>query len=143
MTETESVAKVLLVNELNQALILTVGEYKAHPEKSFKPDLPGGLVDAGETEKDAAIREVLEETGIAITPGDTTLAYTETKFYPAESKSVPKLLYVSFLKTTPAVTLSWEHSAYEWTPLDQLKQGIELRPFYKEAIAYCFEHQLL
>lgn len=43
----ESVAKALVTNDKNEALILTLGEHKERPEKSFRPDLPGGLVDPG------------------------------------------------------------------------------------------------
>ncbi|MDB5187044.1 MAG: hypothetical protein JWM07_516, partial [Candidatus Saccharibacteria bacterium] len=40
-TEIESVAKVLIVNGLREALVLILGEHKLNPEKSFLPDLPG------------------------------------------------------------------------------------------------------
>lgn len=143
ITKTESVAKVLIINALNQALILTVGEYKEHPEKSFKPDLPGGLVEFNESERDAAIRETEEEAGVQLKHNDVNLAYTETKFYPDENKSVSKFLYLSVLSNTPEVTVSWEHSAYEWVPVELLTQKIEFRPFYKEAIEYCFASKLL
>lgn len=60
----ESVAKALLVTDQKEALILTIGEYKERPDKSFQPDLPGGLVDPGESERDAVVREIFEETGV-------------------------------------------------------------------------------
>lgn len=139
----ESVAKVLVVNENEQALILTLGEHKQQPEKSFKPDLPGGMVDPGESELAAVVRELQEETGIITSPDAYTLVYTKTQFYTSEHKSVTKLLYLLHLNSTPAVTLSWEHSNYEWVSLDELKKDSRLRSFYEEAIAYCFTNHLL
>lgn len=140
---TESISKTLVINEKNEVLILTVGEYKDRPDKSFKPDLPGGLVDPGETELVAVVREVQEETGIIASPDLFTLAYAKTEFFHKETKSVSKFLYVAYLPNTPEVTISWEHSEYKWVPLDELLTAVELRPFYKEAVEYCFLNKLI
>lgn len=139
----ESVSKVLLINEKNEALILTVGDYKGRPDKSFKPDLPGGGVDPGESDLIAVVRELDEETGIKVKPELFNLAYAETKFYADENKSVSKFLYLLFLNETPEVTLSWEHSEYGWVSLDSLMTSVEFRPFYDKAIRYCFSNNLL
>ena len=139
----ESVAKVLVVNEKNEALILTVGEYKGRPDRSYKPDLPGGLVDPGENELTAVVRELNEETGIVASPESFQLVYTKTEFYENENKSVSKVLYLLFLTQTPAVTISWEHSEFSWIPLETLMTSVEFRPFYEEAIEYCFLHKIL
>jgi 8-oxo-dGTP diphosphatase len=139
----ESVAKVLVINEKNEALILTVGEYKERPDKSFKPDLPGGLVDPGETELIAVVRELSEETGITISTDQANLVYAKTEFFAKESKSVSKFLYLACLSKTPKVTISWEHSEYSWVPLSSLLSSVELRPFYDEAIRYCFSNALI
>lgn len=139
----ETVAKVLVLNEKSQVLILTTGDYKEHPEKAHKPDLPGGLVEPGEAELTAALRETAEEAGIEIEPQDASLYYSETKFYPDEDKSVTKLMYLARLALTPAVTLSWEHEAYEWAEFNTILQTHEFRPFYREAIEYIQNNQLI
>jgi 8-oxo-dGTP pyrophosphatase MutT (NUDIX family) len=139
----ESVAKLLILNDKNEALVLTTGAYKEHPEKEHKPDLPGGLVEPGEAEQLAAIRETEEEAGITLDPATVSLAYAETKFYPAEDKSVTKLLYLARLAITPPVTISWEHEKYEWIAFDTILATHEFRPFYKEAIAYVQNNQLI
>ena len=132
-TVLESVAKILIVNSKDEILVLTLGRHLKHPEKSYGPDLPGGVVDPGESEQAAVIREVQEECAIDLDPSKLQLAYTETAYYEKENKSVTKLLYIIRLDGAPSITLSWEHSAYEWVSLNKL-QTIDLRPFFNEAI---------
>lgn len=141
----ESVAKSLIVNEKNEVLVLTIGEYKAHPEKSYQPDLPGGQVEIGdgETEKAGAIREAFEEAGITIDSKDMFLAYTKSGPYLAENKSMSFFLYIAHLDYTPEITISWEHQSYEWIPVSELLEKKEFHRFYKEAITYAIETKLL
>ena len=62
-------ARVLLVNEQNQVFML-----KTHfdPEVCLPPRwlVPGGGIDAGEDTLTAALRELYEETGLVVAPGD-------------------------------------------------------------------------
>lgn len=141
--ERESVAKLLVLNEKREALVLTTSTYKEHPEKEHKPDLPGGLVEPGEAEQLAVIRETAEETSVELDPSTITLVYAETKFYPAENKSVTKLLYLAQLALTPTVAISWEHEKYDWVPFDTMLDALEFRPFYEQAIAYVQNNQLI
>lgn len=141
----ESVAKVLVINEKDEALVLTVGEYEGRPDKSFQPDLPGGQVEVmdGETELVGVVREAEEEAGIVLRPEDLELVYTGTDFYPDENKSVSRFLYVVRLDHTPGVAISWEHADYEWVALDGLLEAKAFRPFYKKAIEYAITHKLI
>ena len=138
----ESVAKALLINPKNEALILTLGEHKQKPEKSYKPDLPGGLVDPGESERDAVVREVAEETGIALSRQDLVMVYSSTEFFSDENKSVTKHLFIGNVPSETTIELSWEHSEYNWIPLEELR-STDLRSFYDKAIKYCFTNGLV
>ncbi len=58
----------LIRNEKGEYLLLRRSENsRTNPGKW---DLPGGKVDRGETLKEAVAREVQEETGISINPGE-------------------------------------------------------------------------
>lgn len=138
----ESVAKILIINDKSEVLVLTLGKHLKYPEKSYRPDLPGGIVDSGESEQLAVIREVQEECGIDLDASKVKLAYTETAYYEKESKSVTKLLYIAHLDDTPSITLSWEHSAYKWVSTSEL-QTIDLRPFFNEAIQYLVTNRVI
>ena len=138
-----TVAKTVVINEKHEVLILTIGNYPEHPEKSFTPDLPGGLVDPGETELVAARREMQEEAGITLPEEVFTLLYALTRYIDSKHESVTQFLYVVRLDITPEVTVSWEHATYEWVPLEKLKSDVVLRPFYREAVNYGFEVGLL
>lgn len=142
-TSSESVAKVLLLNERNEALVLTIGEYMGRPDKSYKPDFPGGMVDKGESELAAVRRELEEETGITLRIEDFSLAYRSTEYFEDQNKTVHKFLFIAGIGYTPEVRLSWEHISYDWVDLDALRSTVELRPFYKEAVEYCFSSGLI
>ena len=137
----ESIAKILIINGDGNVLTLTLSEHLKYPEKSYQPDLPGGIVDAGEPENLGVIREVQEECGIDLDSAKIQLAYAETTYDEKENKSVTKLLYVTHLDNTPAVTLSWEHSD-KWVSVAELL-NIDMRPFFNQAIQYVIEHKII
>ena len=64
-------ARILLINPQNEILL-----YKTHfdPEVELPPRwlTPGGGIDEGETEKQAAVRELFEETGMKLAESDLT-----------------------------------------------------------------------
>ena len=83
-------------------------------------DFPKGNIERGETEEQAALRELKEETGITdagIIPGfREVIRY----FYQREGKTVHKTV-VDFLAETRTaeVTLSPEHVDFTWLPYRQ------------------------
>jgi 8-oxo-dGTP pyrophosphatase MutT (NUDIX family) len=139
----ESVAKILLINEKDEALMLRIGDYQARPERSHTADLPGGLVDPGEFDHDAVLRELDEEAGIDVPTQLVKLVYAETEYYPEQDKSVTKLLYTAKLSETPQVTISWEHEAYEWHNVNNFADHYTLRSFYDRAVRYVVSHHLI
>ena len=141
-TKLESIAKILIIDGDGNVLTLTLSEHLKYPEKSYQPDLPGGIVDAGEPEHLGVIREVQEECGIDLDTAKIQLAYAETTYDEKENKSVTKLLYITHLDDAPAVTLSWEHSDYKWVSVTEL-QSIDMRSFFNRAIQYVVVHKII
>ncbi len=79
-----------------------------------------GQIEAGETEKDTALREVAEETGITDVRFMDGFREEMSYFYRREGKTVFKevvLYLVEALDST--VRLSYEHTGYEWLPYER------------------------
>lgn len=74
--------------------------------------LPGGLVEKNEQPAAAVAREVLEETGLRIDPGDVIATAFETKLRHID------VLFRVLCDREPVVVPASEATAYEWLPLD-------------------------
>jgi 8-oxo-dGTP pyrophosphatase MutT (NUDIX family) len=76
-----------------------------------------GMVDTDERAYDAAWRETVEETGLTPERFFKT-DYVET-FYSEGTDAVHLVpAFAAFVTGAPGVTLSVEHTAFEWCPLD-------------------------
>ena len=103
--------KILITNDADEVLVLWRSAKVSRPHGI---DLPGGAVDAGEGPEQAAIREVLEETGIAI--GSPRIVGAE--YAPRRSGDAVIVGYTYHIEgEVPPVTISWEHESYEWKPI--------------------------
>ncbi|HWC21195.1 MAG TPA: NUDIX domain-containing protein [Flexivirga sp.] len=74
--------------------------------------LPGGLVEKGEHPTQSVTREVMEETGIRIDPGDVIATTFETKLRHID------VLFRVVCDREPEVRVASEATGYEWLPLD-------------------------
>lgn len=84
-------------------------------------DLPKGKLEVGETPREAAFRELFEETGIVdielYDDFQETLSYT---FYDQDRNRVEKTVYFFIGKAqSSSVTISHEHQGYVWLDYDQ------------------------
>ncbi len=133
----KTVAKILLINSENKILVLTRSD--THPHFPLHLDFPGGLVDPGESPEQAVVRELKEETGISISQHDIT------KIMDIPNGDAIHLLYqASISSILPSITISWEHSSYEWKDRDKLlkiKHPKGVDSYYEDAIRHMQAHQ--
>lgn len=102
------VAKLVIVDKNKDYLLLTLSN---HPKFGSSNDLPGGTIEAGETAVEGLLREVREETGIQIDHVHLNEVYSGSEY---SRHGTQYILFLVHVDTRPEVTLSWEHSTYEW-----------------------------
>lgn len=141
MAKTLCVAKALILDADSHFLLLTRSD--THPKLAGYFDLPGGHIESNEEPGEAIAREIDEETGLSLQPRDLRLAYSVTKLL--NGRSFPTLLYVARLDgEKPEVKISWEHSSYEWAPLDRLPEvEPQLAETYRDALDYIRSNSII
>jgi 8-oxo-dGTP pyrophosphatase MutT (NUDIX family) len=107
-----SVAKLVIIDGSGKHLLL----YRsAHPAFGDDPDLPGGTLEEGESVRETMVREVDEELGVAIDEADIREIYAGADYSRGETHYS---LFIAEVSSRPQITLSWEHSSYEWIDRD-------------------------
>ena len=104
----KQVAKLVLIDENGSHLLM---HRSNHPTFGLDPDLPGGTLDDGEQPIETMIREVFEEAGITIDSSQVTQLYQGTDY---SAHGTEYSLYAATVGARPVVTMSWEHSSFEW-----------------------------
>ena len=103
-------------------------------------DYAKGHVDKGESDRDAAVRELEEETGIRDIHIDPTFAHEFTYYFRA-GKSLIRKAVVFFLGQTDTqdVRLSHEHVGYAFLPFDEAVDRVTF-PKAKETLRLAEAH---
>lgn len=113
-------------------LILTSSKWEENPARSQKPDLPGGVVEDGESIEEGLIRELEEE--ISISPKEDELQLVWGNTYAEDDESTTFLLYFIELEN-PTIILSWEHEKFEWLTAEEVI-SLEIREPYPAIFAH-------
>ena len=84
-------------------------------------DLPKGHVEPGESDRDCALRELAEETGIAASDIELCDAFCFTTNYEVKSRKTgqltPKTLLIFMARLVREVPITvTEHEGYQWFP---------------------------
>lgn len=102
----KKVAKLVFIDKDDNYLMM----YRSnHPMFGRDADLPGGAVEPGEEIKDALLRELQEEVGVTIHEAQEVYAG-----FDYSTHGTHKSLFVAYVEERPKITISWEHSRYEW-----------------------------
>jgi bis(5'-nucleosidyl)-tetraphosphatase len=116
-----------LFDEKSAGIILTTNVLDVHRSKILfllhsagHWDFPKGNIEAGETEMQAAARELREETGISCFRFLPRFKYTITYCYKRNKRTISKKV-TYFLGTTEVtdILLSCEHIGYCWNDLNK------------------------
>lgn len=97
---------------------------------------PGGHVEDGESAREAAIRECLEEIGVDARTMDVAVRPIETTSGPADGLGIDyKTFYVEVESGIrfPKIRLNHEHDDYDWFPMDDVPKGTH--PGVKEVLS--------
>jgi 8-oxo-dGTP diphosphatase len=92
------------------------------PNKRAYPDvwdLPGGVIEAGESELGALTRELHEELGVQMTPGSTS-HLCRVAAGPADEPALLSAWLVRAWQGTPANVAPEEHNDIGWFDLEEL-----------------------
>ncbi len=115
----------ILRNEKGEFLLLRRSE-NSHSNPG-KWDLPGGNLIHGEPLEEAVVREVWEETGVSIVPGEIAGYVT----FELPDKRVIAVVYDGGYIIAD-VKLSDEHTEYAWISLDNILELDALPGHFKE-----------
>lgn len=115
-------------------LLLRSSQWEERPDRSQKPDLPGGVVEAGERIEEGAARELAEEAGVIVKPDDLTLVYAMSFKSDHDDAAINRLIYFTEIEDAE-VTLSWEHEEFWWASTDELL-ALEIREPYPSIFSY-------
>ncbi len=138
----KSAAKAIIRRKSDgKYLILTSSEWEEVPERSQQPDLPGGLIEPGETIVEGLQRELVEEIGLDIAPEQLQLVYASTYVDEPEQTSITFLLYFAELDD-PEITLSWEHESFAWMTAEEVLT-LDIREPYPTIFAHYHKVGLL
>ena len=102
------VAKLVIIDDQNNYLLMYRSE---HPRFGIDPDLPGGTLEEREIPIEAMLREVIEEAGVTIDKSVVKHAYSGSDY---SNHGTHYSLFITRLYERPEVTISWEHSSFEW-----------------------------
>jgi 8-oxo-dGTP diphosphatase len=138
-TRSDSVPVVAKAYVVYGGKVLLMRRSATDTQQPGRFDIPGGSVEEGESVLQGVLREIREESGLAIEQ-DQIRELTDFGVGSNEP-TVEKHVFLA-QASTDTVTLSSEHNEYTWiSPEEALR--IFPHPFYSVALRHALEQQLL
>lgn len=113
----EITVKAVVINPDGQVLILK--RAKDNNTNAGKWDIPGGLLEVGESLEEALKREILEEIGLEVEVGPVIRVCEFSKETEQFKKEKRSLRFIAYCKGNEDVKLSDEHSEFLWLNMDE------------------------
>jgi 8-oxo-dGTP pyrophosphatase MutT (NUDIX family) len=141
--KTDIVLKTLVINSEGKLLLLRRSE--TDTRRPLQWDLPGGMMDDGESLEHGAVREVKEESGIEITDQPSVVfSKAEVASWDDQNghhgRNVIRIYFVAHVGS-PEITLSYEHDNYEWVSFEEALNHI-VYDRHKEVIQYISDNKI-
>lgn len=137
------VQKAVLQNGNNEILLLRRSE--SDTRRPLQWDLPGGMLDQGESLENCIIREIQEETNLKATDLYPVFTKTEVrKWENKEGKQTENVVFIFYIGKVSSdnLKLSFEHDKFLWVGLRKALENIEYY-LHKELISHILENRLL
>lgn len=132
-------AKAIILDQSGKMLVLR--RSATHPTKAFAMDLPGGVVEEGETSEVGLAREIKEETGLDI--GSDKLILIANYVEKFNNRDLSRMLFgVKIPGESPEVVISWEHDQYDWVELSEVDLEDPYRSLLNQALAEEFQNKI-
>jgi len=111
--------------------------------KPLEWDLPGGMLDQGETFEAGAMREIVEEAGTKLEISHLLPRHVYSGVGDRDGiiVNVIKIIYTARAKSKQ-VELSFEHDIYEWVEAADFIDRFKSQPSYHTAISYIIDNKL-
>ncbi len=127
------ISKVVIANGSDKILVLFRNE--SAPKRPLTWDLPGGLLEANESPKEAVMREVKEETGIKL---NSVKILDVSYSIKGDGYDCPIITFIythRLESNTDEVKLSHEHNRYKWVAKDEFFR-LKIPQKYKNAVEF-------
>jgi 8-oxo-dGTP diphosphatase len=141
--KTDIVLKTFVINSEGKILLLRRSE--TDDRRPLQWDLPGGMMDDGETLEQGAVREVEEESGVEIISQPLVVfSKAEVASWDDQNghhgRNVIRIYFVAHVES-PEITLSYEHDQSEWVTFEEAFNLI-VYDRHKEVIQYILDNKL-
>ncbi|MEM4152741.1 MAG: NUDIX domain-containing protein [Candidatus Pacearchaeota archaeon] len=120
MVEKEKSCGVIIFRKENKKILYLLLYRKASKQYKEMWDFPKGNIEKNESEKEAAVREVKEETGIVDLKFISSFKESINFFYRKDNKLIFKTVIFLLAETNQEeIKLSFEHDDYKWATFNE------------------------